>query len=93
MPFPTPSLPEKLFAHQAMEPTPLEQLVPDLPEGLAEVVQRMMHKSPEERYATPLQVAQALEPFLEEYSGAGSRETTRRSSFRDHDVFRVTAVS
>ena len=50
VPFPTPSLPEKLFAHQAMEPTPLEQLVPDLPQGLAEVVQRMMHKSPEERY-------------------------------------------
>ena len=47
VPFPTPSLPEKLFAHQAMEPTPLEKLVPDLPEGLAEVVQRMMHKSPD----------------------------------------------
>ena len=68
VPFPTPSLPEKLFAHQAMEPPPLEQFAPDLPEGLAEVVKRMMHKSPDERYATPLQVAQALEPFGDEYS-------------------------
>ncbi len=74
VPFPTPSLPEKLFAHQAMEPTPLNELVPDLPGGLAEVIRRMMQKSPDERYATPLQVAQALEPFLEEHSGAGSRE-------------------
>jgi eukaryotic-like serine/threonine-protein kinase len=74
VPFPTPSLPEKLFAHQAMEPTPLEKLVPDLPEGLADVVQRMMHKSPEERYSTPLQVAQALEPFAEEYSDAAGRD-------------------
>ena len=74
VPFPTPSLPEKLFAHQAMEPTPLEKLVPDLPQGLAEVVQRMMHKSPEERYSTPLQVAQALEPFADEYSNAASRD-------------------
>jgi eukaryotic-like serine/threonine-protein kinase len=74
VPFPTPSLPEKLFAHQAMEPTPLEKLVPDLPEGLAEVVQRMMRKSPDDRYSTPLQVAQALEPFADEYSTAASRD-------------------
>ena len=60
VPFPTPSLPEKLFAHQAMEPTPLGKLVPDLPEGLAEVIQRMMAKSPGDRYSTPMQVAQAL---------------------------------
>ena len=74
VPFPTPSLPEKLFAHQAMEPTPLETLVPDLPEALAEVVRRMMRKSPDERYSTPLQVAQALEPFADDYSGANGRD-------------------
>jgi eukaryotic-like serine/threonine-protein kinase len=74
VPFPTPSLPEKLFAHQAMEPTPLEKLVPDLPQGLAEIVQRMMHKSPDERYSTPLQVAQALEPFADDYSSAAGRD-------------------
>jgi len=78
VPFPTPSLPEKLFAHQAMEPPPLEQFVPDLPEGLAEVVERMMHKSPDERYATPLQVAQALEPFGDEYSIATSKTEGQR---------------
>ncbi len=68
VPFPTPSLPEKLFAHQAMEPTALVQLVPNLAPGLSEVVQRMMCKSPEDRYGTPLQVAQALEPYEDEYS-------------------------
>jgi eukaryotic-like serine/threonine-protein kinase len=74
VPFPTPSLPEKLFAHQATEPTPLEKLVPDLPEGLAEVVQRMMQKSPAERYSTPLQVAQALEPFADDHSNGAGRD-------------------
>jgi len=63
VPFPTPSLPEKLFAHQAMDPTPLNTLVPGLSEGLAGVVGRMMRKSPDERYAAPFLVAQALEPF------------------------------
>jgi len=67
VPFPSPSLPEKLFAHQALEPTPLNQLIPDIPVGFVEIVQRMMRKLPDERYATPLQVAQALEPFIEEY--------------------------
>jgi eukaryotic-like serine/threonine-protein kinase len=74
VPFPTPSLPEKLFAHQAMEATPLGQVVPNLASGLSEVVQRMMRKLPEDRYATPLQVAQALETFEDEYSLATGRE-------------------
>src|SRR3954453_9575901 len=67
VPFPSPSLPEKLFAHQALEPRPLDQLA-DVPEGLGEVVQRMMRNLPDERYAAPLQVAQALEPFVEDYA-------------------------
>src|SRR3954454_10938540 len=63
VPFPSPSLPEKLFGHQAVDPAPLTSLVPDIPEGLARVVEKMMRKSPEERYPTPLDVALALEPF------------------------------
>jgi serine/threonine protein kinase len=66
VPFPSPSLPEKLFAHQAMEPTPLGELIPGLPEGLSDVIQRMMRKLPDERYGTPIQVVQALEPFAHE---------------------------
>jgi serine/threonine-protein kinase len=66
VPFPSPSLPEKLFAHQAMEPTPLDSLVPGLPMGLAEVVRTMMRKQPDQRYATPVLVVEALEPYLEE---------------------------
>ena len=46
VPFPGPSLPEKLLGHQAIEPTPLCRMVPGLPEGLSEVVRRMMRKSP-----------------------------------------------
>lgn len=73
VPFPSPSLPEKLFAHQALEPKPLDQLVTGFPQGLAAVVQRMMRKSPDDRYATPMQVVQALEPYIEEPAIAGSR--------------------
>jgi serine/threonine protein kinase len=65
VPFPSPSLPEKLFAHQALEPTPLNQLVPGLPDGLADVVDRMMKKSPDERFATPMQVIHALDSYID----------------------------
>ncbi len=65
VPFPSSSLPEKLFAHMSVEPTPLDQVIPDIPEGLAEGIGRMMRKNPDERYSTPLQVAQMLEPFAD----------------------------
>ncbi len=80
VPFPSPSLPEKLFAHQAMEATPLEQIVPELPAGLADVVRTMMRKVPDERYGTPAQVVQALEPYIDEGPVAIRIEMGRSSS-------------
>ena len=66
VPFPVASLPEKLYAHQLKEPEPLEEVTPGVPEGLAEVVRKMMRKRVEDRFQTPLEVAQALEPFAVE---------------------------
>ena len=63
VPFPVASLPEKLYAHQLHDPDPLAEVVPEVPEALAEIVRKMMRKLPEERYQTPIEVAQALEPF------------------------------
>jgi eukaryotic-like serine/threonine-protein kinase len=74
VPFPSPSLPEKLYSHQALEPTPLDQALPGFPKGLAAVVNRMMRKSPDERYATPMQVVKALEPYSEAPSVSAYRE-------------------
>jgi eukaryotic-like serine/threonine-protein kinase len=71
VPFPVPSLPEKLFSHQTVEPVALEQLVGDLPDGFGDVVRRMMRKGPDDRYATPLQVAQALESFIGAHAEVG----------------------
>jgi eukaryotic-like serine/threonine-protein kinase len=75
VPYPSPSLPEKLFGHQALDPEPIRKLAPEVPEGLVEVVRKMMRKKPDDRYATPLELAQALEPFTGESpsaSGLGS---------------------
>ena len=65
VPFPSASLPEKLFGHQASEPSPVRSLAPRVPEGLAAVVVRAMRKSPDDRFASPLEMAAALEPFAD----------------------------
>ena len=66
VPFPVVSLPEKLYAHQLHDPDPLTEVAPGTPEGLDEVVRKMMKKRLEERFQTPLEVAQALEPYAVE---------------------------
>lgn len=63
VPFPAPSLPEKLVAHRLAEAEPLANLVPSCSLGLDAVIRRMMRKSPDERYDRPVDVARALEPF------------------------------
>ena len=73
VPFPGPSLPEKLLGHQALEPAPLCRMVPGIPEGLGEIVRRMMKKVPAERYATPMEVALALGPYEVDHVGAPVR--------------------
>jgi hypothetical protein len=41
----------------------VQDIRPDVPEGLAAVVQCMMARGPEDRYAIPLLAAAALRPF------------------------------
>ena len=53
----------KMMAHVQQTPPPISLLRTDLPPGLAAVIERMMAKKPEDRFATPGEVAAALEPF------------------------------
>jgi serine/threonine protein kinase len=66
VPFPEGSLLQKMLAQMEKAPEPLSQFRTDLPPLLLNVITRMMAKKPEERYQTPAEVAQVLEPFLDE---------------------------
>ena len=61
--FPTGRIAQKLIWLQVKQPTPIRELRPEVPAGLAAVVEKMMAKSPEHRYSTPAQVAAALAPW------------------------------
>ena len=71
-------MPEKLFGHQAAEAEPLTSLVPGLSPGLAAVVEKTMRKSPDDRYATPLALALALESYSDDApAGLAGSEASR----------------
>lgn len=65
LPFPGRNIGEVLLKHQSAEPTPLRQLRRDVPVALQGVIGKMMAKQPAQRFATPVEVADALEPFTE----------------------------
>ncbi len=58
------STPVQKITALALEPAPpIQSRRPDVADELATVVHRMLAKSPDERYATPAEVAEALAPF------------------------------
>src|SRR5579885_1931332 len=63
-PFPDGTAVEKMMAHQTKQPTSLRPLNAEVPDGLIAVVDRLMKKSPSERYADCNEVVEALRPFV-----------------------------
>jgi eukaryotic-like serine/threonine-protein kinase len=75
VPFPGGSPMEKLVRHSTEQPAPITELRPAVPPVVTAVVQRLMAKKPEERFQTPAELAEALEPFA---AGPRSRSGVRR---------------
>jgi serine/threonine protein kinase len=83
-PFPGGTNREKIRRHRGDEPVPVEQLRPEVPLGLAEVVRRMMAKDPARRYQSAIEVAEAL--------GAWAREEEALPLDRPEDSSYAQAV-
>ena len=62
-PFQDGTTPQKMIWHQVRQPKSLRVLRPDVPEGLVQVIEKMMAKEPARRHQTPAEVAAALEEF------------------------------
>ena len=54
---------QKLSWHLHRPPVPISQVRPDVPEGLLEVIDRMLAKRPNDRFQVPEEVVEALEPW------------------------------
>jgi serine/threonine-protein kinase len=57
---------QKLLQHQSEAPPDVRELRPDVPDGLAAVLGRMLAKRPEDRFATPTELATALVGSIEQ---------------------------
>jgi serine/threonine-protein kinase len=64
-PFTAPNLVRLLMQHATEAPRPLQELNTRVPEGLQQVVSKMMAKDPAKRYPTPERAAQALQALLD----------------------------
>ncbi|MFO0957768.1 MAG: tetratricopeptide repeat protein [Isosphaeraceae bacterium] len=60
-PFGAGNLFQTFLAHRESEPTRIEQIRRELPAGLGDLVHRLMAKRPENRYASPADVIEALD--------------------------------
>jgi serine/threonine protein kinase len=86
-PFQGGSVAQKLVWMQLREPEEIRQRRPEVPEGLAAVVRRMMKKNPRDRYQTPEEVVAALRgdqggepPPLVPLRGSGKQPALREPS-------------
>ncbi|HWG44186.1 MAG TPA: protein kinase [Gemmataceae bacterium] len=64
-PFAEGTVAQKLIWHQTRQPKPLRQLRPEVPEGVAAIVEKMMAKDAGQRYPTPIAVAEVLAPWTQ----------------------------
>ncbi len=63
--FPGKSTAQKLLLNQTEYPTPIQQLVPGIPDEFAAIINKMIQKKPEDRFQTAEEVATAVERFTE----------------------------
>src|SRR5262249_30985681 len=62
-PFPGGAAIDKMVGHQTRDPAPIKDFRPDVPDDLLAVVERLMKKSPQDRYPGASAAADALRPF------------------------------
>jgi serine/threonine-protein kinase len=75
VPFPGSTALEKLVKHLTEQPEPLKVRRPEVPAGLAAVVERLMARDPADRFQTPAELAAALAPWCGEARGPAATPT------------------
>ncbi len=66
VPFPLNTVAEKLVAQRMKVPPPISTYVSDVPQGVINLVAKMMAKKPEDRFQTAGEVAEALKPYAKQ---------------------------
>ncbi len=79
-PFPEGTAFEKVLGHCERQPRPLSELRDDVPPEVTAIVEKLMAKSPDDRYQTPAEVVEQLRPFGHPDSPYANDSTATRPS-------------
>jgi serine/threonine-protein kinase len=63
VPFPGGTAMDKLIRHASERPAPIEGVRPDVPPAVLAIVDRLLAKSPDDRFQTPAELVEALQPY------------------------------
>jgi serine/threonine-protein kinase len=69
----------KMVAHQVKQPPSIKELAPDTPDDLVAIVERLMQKAPEARFASTTDVIAVLSPLARKTSASPQRPTRAAS--------------
>lgn len=83
---------QQMWAHSQAPRPPIRELRPDVPDAVAAVVERMLAKTPSDRFANPGEVVEALRPFVEGCDLAEFVRTARRTTTSRIDLSRVSSA-
>jgi len=85
VPFPAPTVREKIAGHRKLKPVKLEKRNPEVPARLSAIVHKMLCKQPENRFQTAADVVRYLEPLAERQTvDFNFREILKRRVQDDH---------
>jgi serine/threonine protein kinase len=84
---------QKLVKHQTTMPMPIHQLRPAVPVELSHVLERMLKKKKEDRYATPGEVIQALRPWFESVDPPTAEEMPLHRFSHHRDIATLSKIS
>jgi serine/threonine protein kinase len=92
-PFPEGSAVEKMMAHQFKQPTPVKELAAHVPDKFAEVIERLMQKSPEARFTGADEIAEALTPLAGDAAARATAPSIAATAFPPRRSKVVAAAS
>jgi urea transport system substrate-binding protein len=76
-----PTLMKQMWAHAQAPLPPLREHRPEVPPGVVTVIERMLAKKPDDRFAAPAEVAASLEPYAAMIPGHDSSLFRSRPSY------------
>jgi serine/threonine-protein kinase len=83
-PFPEGTAVEKMMSHQHKQPTPVKELATETPDDLRGVIERLMQKNPSDRYASCMEVIEALRPLAPSSNGGVARRPIKTLASLKH---------